>query len=190
VENAVRAAEKAAGGDVLTEEEDLAARDDSICEACALEAARSGRETAAGQVALKAARCVYGPQIAFGENAFLAGFDLQRAVESFSRIHGIDMAHALGSEMGAMEADLRSMVRFAEESQEPWLNPELDRIGDGGSDHGWAGILRGHGIAPSQKRNNGPRWQKIHEAIRMAGGCFYPPQLFGPLATSADVLSL
>ncbi len=190
VENAVRAAEKAASGDSLTEEEDLAVCDESVCEACELEAARSGREMAAvGQVARKAARCVYGPEIAFGENAFLAGFDLHRAVESSCRFHGTDMGHAIGSEMAAMEADLRTLVGFAEKSQEPWLNPDLDRIGDRGSGRGWGGILKAHRIAFSQKEDNGLRWQKIHEAIRHAGGCFYPPELFGPIGTPTGASS-
>ncbi len=190
VENAVRAAEKAASGDSLTEEEDLAARDESVCQACDLEAGRSGPGTAAvRRVAIRAARCVYGLEIAFGENAFLAGFDLHGAVESFCRFHGTDMGHAIGTEMAAMEADLRTLVGFAEKSQEPWLDPNLDRIASRQNDRGWAGMLKAHRIAFTQKEHNGPRWQKIHEAIRHAGGCFYPPDLFGPIGTPTGASS-
>jgi hypothetical protein len=190
VENAVRAAEKAASGDSLTEEEDLAACDETVRQACELEAAGSGQETfAVGQVARMAARCVYGPEIAFGENAFLAGFDLHRAVEAFGRFRGLDIGHAIGGELAALEADLRALVGFAEQSQEPWLDLDLDRIAPGQSDRGWAGMLKAHRIAFSQKRDNGLRWQKIHEAIRHAGGCFYPPELFGPIGTPARASS-
>lgn len=191
VENAVLAAEKAASGDSLTEEEDLAARDESVCQACDLEAGRSGPGTAAVRgVAIRAARCVYGMEIAFGENAFLAGFDLHGAVESFCRLRGTEFGRTAESELAAMEADLRTLVGFAEDSPEPWLDPNLDRIVDGRNDRGWAGMLKAHRIALSQRLDNGPRWQKIHEAIRHAGGCFYPPQLFGPVGTSAGASSL
>jgi hypothetical protein len=140
-------------------------------------------------VARKAARCVYGPEIAFGENAFLAGFDLHGAVESFCQLRGTEFGRTSENELAAMEADLRTLVGFAEDSQEPWLDPKLGRIAPGQSDRGWAGMPKAHRIALSQKRDNGPRWQKIHEAIRHAGGCFYPPELFGPIGTPARASS-
>lgn len=184
LEGAVRAAEKAASGDPLTEAEANAARDKSVLEVCDLESSQGGQQAAtAGGVARMAARCVCGPEVTFGESALLALFDLARVVESFCRICGVSgsaKGHAK-DEMIAAQADLRKLLIFAEQSKEPWILPDLDSSFEVDQRSAWVRLLKAHNIAVAQRDGNRLRWQKIHEALRQAEGIFYPRRLFGPI---------
>lgn len=190
VECAIRAAEKAASGEAVTPDEDLAASDQAVLQACKLEKAR-GDEAAGegGTVARKTARCVYGPELAYGENALLADWDLQRAAERVARSRSSDagcVKRAIQNEVAATEADLRTLTLFAEATGEGWRDPKLHSPLPTRDDRGWAQMLVEMGVASAAwpAGRNAEKWRRIHEAIRRDGGCFYPPGLFGQISPS------
>jgi hypothetical protein len=85
-------------------------------------------------------------------------------------------------ELQALEADLRRLVLFAEESGEGWTNPNLGKPIDSITDRPWASILKAAGVThrpqPEENRNT---WKRIHEAVRHCGGHFYSQDLFGQM---------
>ena len=186
IEGSIRAAEKVAGGETLTVEEDRAANDKAVLRACELEKLQ-GSEAAAegGGVARMTARCVYGPEIAYGEATLLADFELQRTVARYvelaeNRVN--DSEGAVKAESQALEADLRRLILFAEESGEEWLDPKLNGPIHAHNDRGWAAMLEDAGVPSNRQRTgNRERWVRIHEAVRGAGGCFYSQDVFGPV---------
>lgn len=106
VGGAIHAAEKAASGEPITAEEEQAARDEAVRHACACEVREGGKASAnVVSVARMAARCVYGPEIAYGEMFFLADFRLQRTVAQVARSPGLEATEveaAVRSELQAL----------------------------------------------------------------------------------------
>ena len=186
VEGAIGAAEKASSGESMSAGEDLAAQDAAVLHACALEEV-AGNEAAAraGQVARKTARCVSGPELAFGENASLAHIDLERLFTRTCRDRGMaasEIKGAIDDEMRGVYADLQRLILYAEAYGERWLDPDLAGPLDRRNDRGWTSMLETAGISRAARGSeNRERWQRIHQEVRKAGGYFYPPGLFARL---------
>ena len=184
IERAIRAAEKAASGEAIGAGELLAASDGAVLEACELEL-RHGDEGAAnaGKVARLTARCVYGPEIAYGENALLAEFRLQATVSRLARAagHAMNKTERTAQEERAVGNDLNRLLLFAEQSGDGWINPGLIRPFKERNDRGWARMLEDAGVPSGGAGKNRERWERIHQAVRRAGGPFYSQDLFGPL---------
>ncbi len=185
VENAIRAAEKAVSGECLSLEEDSAACEQIVLEACELEN-REGDPIAAdaSKVARISARCVCGLELAYGENYLLSEWHLQRTIRKMAQLRqsdGSGVEQAIKEELRGVQSDTRILLLFAEGSGELWICPELDRSVGERCDRGWAHLLETAGVmSGSRGGESRERWQRIHEAIRQAAGCFYPPTLFGP----------
>jgi hypothetical protein len=184
VEEAVSAAEKVAGGEPISQDEDLAARDRAVVSAHQLEKRHGNRAAAqAAAVARKAARCVYGPELAYGENAFLAELDLQKTVGLACSDRGKqEIERAIKDELRAEAADVQRLILCAESSGEGWLDPDLGQPLDRRNDRGWERLLEAAGISPTNWGDQSrERWQRIHREVERCGGCFYPPNLFRTL---------
>ena len=185
VERSIRAAEKAACGEPITGEEDQAARDSAVLKACDCEKREGSKAAAeAAGIARLTARCVYGPEIAYGEMYFLADFKLQAAVGEAARGRGVkadEVAQAVHGELDEVRTDMTRLILYAEASGEGWVDPELESPLDCRNDRGWKSRLEGAGIPHGSCDKNRERWLRIHEAIRQAGGCFFPPSVFDPL---------
>ncbi len=185
IERAIAAAEKAASGDSLSEEEDRAACDDAVLHAGELER-REGDEAAAtaGMAARLTARCVYGPEIAYGENAFMADFRLQSTIRHYAQVAGdaVNENERIAQELRALEKDLNTLLLIAEESREGWIDPAGGtHPGKQRNDRGWARMLKEAGVPCGGAGTNRERWERIHKAVRRAGGRFYSQDLFAPI---------
>jgi hypothetical protein len=186
IDSSIRGAEKAASGEALSADEDLAAWDQAVCQACQLEKQAGDQAAAkAGQVGRRTARCVYGPEFAYGENAIHAHWDVLRTVADTSRARGLEgsrLEGAVADEDRAVLADLQKLVLFALAAGERWIDPKLNsplmEIGD--SD--WKLMLEetGIGIGRWPAGQNAERWQRIHKALRQQRRVLYPADLFGP----------
>jgi hypothetical protein len=189
LEGAVRAAERAAGGEPLSLEEDRAAHDEAVMEACRIEKT-AGSEAAAdaGRVARYAAGCVCDAEWRSGEHARNAHWSLEFVIRDWKDADWSPVS--LRDEHRAVEDDLHRLLLYAEDVGEPWIDPRLDQ----GlfqwlqrDDWGWTRMLEAEGLPahpPSPAASPGElrdRWQRIHQAVRRRGGQFYPPNLFGPL---------
>lgn len=185
VERSIRAAEKAACGEPITGEEDRAARDSVVLKACDYEEREGGEAAAkAASIARLTARCVYGPEIAYGEMYFLADFKLQTVAGQAARSRGAqadEVAQAVHGELEGVKTDLTRLILYAETSGEGWVDPELEEPICRRNDRGWKSRLEGAGIPLGGCDENRERWLRIHIATRQAGGCFFPPSVFDPL---------
>lgn len=73
------------------------------------------------------------------------------------------------------------MILYAEASGEGWMDPNLGSPIEQRNDRGWGRMLKVTGIPGGMCDENREKWRRIHEAVRQAGGCFYPPSVFDPL---------
>lgn len=185
VEDAIRAAEKAASGEPVTAEEEQASSDSMVRRACDSEA-REGSKVAAdaATVARLTVRCVDGPEIAFGEMAFLASLRVQRAVSEAARSRGLEASEieqAVLSEVEGMQRDEVTLVLRTDACGEGWVDPDLDGSLAGRNDRGWRRFLEAAGARKGESCGIAEKWRQIHQAVAQRGGCFYSPSVFDGL---------
>lgn len=184
IERAIRAAEKVAGGETMTTQEDFAACYEAVLRACELERQQGDKAAAeSGAVCRFTARCVYGPEIAYGENAFLANFHLQKAVGAYAQRAGnnVNEIERIHQESRMLRDDLDRLILIAEACGDGWVDPGLNDELSERNDRGWFRMLKRVGALPTEVGKNRERWEKIHQAVRRAGGHFYSPALFDTL---------
>ena len=180
LEAAIRAGEKVASGELIDAAEEQAARDEVILQAIHAED-RDGNKAAA--MALTVARaiagCLNGPEVAYGENFFLAYFHLQMVVRIAASGRGLEsgeVEQAVRSELQQVEDDREKLLGHLEACGEGWIDPHLERV-VGRNDRGWERMLTAAAI-PRGRGENREKWRRIHEAVKQAGGCFCPPTIF------------
>ena len=138
------------------------------------------------RIARLIARCVSDDELFLGEICFLALANLQSTVQLGARSRGmttdvIDQANR--RELDGVRKDMDRLISYVEATGEGWLDPELGSPLDHRNDRGWEDLLRASGIPTASLGEHRERWQRIHEAIRLAGGRVYPPELFDPLSS-------
>lgn len=186
IDIAIRAAEKVAGGESLTQEEGLGFSEEVVLEAVRREEIVGDRITAnAMHVANATVRCAYCGEFMFGENVFLAYDSFYSAIRSIARARHEDELHAaemIDREHKALADDLHTLIMYAESLGEGWQDPHLGKSIKLRDDRGWRLMLQYLGIAAMKYPVSHVKvWHRIHNALKAKGSCFYPKSFFDPL---------